>query len=389
MHVEHVMNTYSRQGVTIVRGRGCSVWDDVGREYLDMVSGIAVCNLGHAHPEVVKALQHQAGQLFHCSNLYRIPDQETLAKMIGENSFDSRVFFCNSGAEANEGAIKLVRRYCSTHGRRGSQIITFDGSFHGRTLTTLAATGQVKYRHGFDPIPQGFVSVPYGDIDALKAAVTDEIGGIMLEPIQGEGGVRIPPAGYLKQVRALCDETGILMVLDEVQTGMARTGKLFGYMHEEITPDIMTLAKALGNGFPVGAVVAKPEVAQAFTPGSHASTFGGNPLAMACSIATLSFMLREDAAGQSNAKGAYLRERLEGLKNDHPKLREVRGRGLMVGVEFDADISFFPRAGLEKGIFLNVIQDRILRLVPPLVIRSEELDRAVEIIHTLLTEKEL
>jgi acetylornithine/N-succinyldiaminopimelate aminotransferase len=387
--LEHVMNTYSRQGVAIVRGKGCSVWDDTGREYLDMVSGIAVCNLGHAHPDIVKALQDQAEQLFHCSNLYRIPIQETLAKILVESSFNSRVFFCNSGAEANEGAIKLVRRYCNTHGKRGSHIISCNDSFHGRTLTTLAATGQTKYRQGFDPIPLGFVNVPYGDIDALKAAVTDEIGGVMIEPIQGEGGVKIPPAGYLKQVRELCDKYGLLLVFDEVQTGMGRTGKLFGYMHEEVIPDIMTIAKALGNGFPVGAVVAKLEVAEAFIPGSHASTFGGNPLAMACSIATLSFMLKEDTAGQAGKKGLYLMGRLEGLKKDHPKLRDIRGRGLMIGAEFDCDVSFFPKDGLEKGILLNVVQGTILRLVPPLIITFEELDKAVEIIHNILNEKEL
>jgi predicted acetylornithine/succinylornithine family transaminase len=387
--MKHVMNTYTRQGIAVVRGRGCRVWDENGREYLDMVSGIAVTNLGHAHPVIVKALQDQAEQLFHCSNLYRIPVQEAVAKMLVENSFESRVFFCNSGAEANEGAIKLVRRYCNALGRRGSHIISCRESFHGRTLTTLAATGQTKYQQGFDPIPQGFAHVPYGDIDALRAAVTDDFGGVMIEPVQGEGGVRIPPAGYLEQVRQLCDETGLLMVLDEVQTGMARTGRLFGYMHEGVIPDIMTLAKALGNGFPVGAVVAKTEVAEALTPGSHASTFGGNPLAMACSAATLSFMVRENIAARAESGGAYLIDRLEGLKKEHPALKEVRGRGLMIGAEFDADVSFFPAAGLKKGILLNVVQGKILRLIPPLIISNEELDHAVEIIHTLLREKEL
>ena len=387
--MDHVMNTYSRMGITIARGRGCQVWDTSGTQYLDMVSGIAVCNLGHAHPAVVNALKGQAEQLFHCSNLYRIPQQETLAQMIAENSFPLRAFFCNSGAEANEAAIKLVRRYCSSGGRRGSTIITCDGSFHGRTLATLAATAQVKYRQGFDPIPEGFISVPYGDINALEAALTSEIGAVMIECIQGEGGVNIPPSGYLKQVRDLCDEFGLLLVLDEVQTGMARTGTIFAYQHDDIEPDIMTLAKALGNGFPVGAMVAKPDVSEALNPGSHATTFGGNPLAMACSIATITTMIKEDIAGQATKKGAYLMERLKELKGAHPALREVRGRGLMVGVEFDTDISFFPQAGLEKGILLNVIQGRILRLVPPLVIDTGELDQAVDSIHTILTEKGL
>ena len=285
--MEHVMETYSRLPITLVKGRGCRVQDEQGNDYLDMVAGIAVCNLGHAHPRVVEALKKQAEELFHCSNLYRIPQQETLARMISKNSFDSRVFFCNSGAEANEGAIKLVRRYCHDCSGRGPGIITLAGSFHGRTLATLTATGQDKVKKGFDPLPGGFVIAPYGDIDALSEAVDDSIGAVMLEPIQGEGGVRIPPEGYLTQVRELCDRHGLLLVYDEVQTGMARTGELFCYQHDGVVPDIMTLAKALGNGFPVGAVVARRDVAEAFDPGSHASTFGGNPLAMAASLATL------------------------------------------------------------------------------------------------------
>lgn len=387
--MDHVMNTYSRQGISIARGKGCLVWDETGRQYLDMVSGIAVCNLGHAHPAVVQALKDQAEKLFHCSNLYGIPQQETLGRMIGENAFPSRVFFCNSGAEANEAAIKLARRFCNAQGKRGSFIITCEGSFHGRTLATMAATGQARFRKGYDPIPAGFLSVPFGDMAALKAAVTDEVGAVMLEPIQGEGGVNIPPRGYLKQVRELCDDLGLLLVLDEVQTGMARTGKMFAYLHEGITPDIMTLAKALGNGFPVGAAVARPEVAEAFTPGSHASTFGGNPLAMACAIATVSTMVKEDIPGQASHRGAYLKKGLEGLKGTHPALREVRGRGLLVGADFDSDISFFPQAGIEHGILLNVIQGRILRLVPPLVISTQEIDLAVETIHAILREKGL
>ncbi|MDT8273329.1 MAG: aminotransferase class III-fold pyridoxal phosphate-dependent enzyme, partial [Desulfomonilia bacterium] len=222
----HVMNTYGRLPVRIVRGHSCTLYDEAGREYLDLVAGIAVCNLGHAHPSVVAALQNQSSQLFHCSNLYAIPQQETLAALIVENSFDAEVFFCNSGAEANEAAIKLARKHCNSNGSRGPHIITCEGSFHGRTLATLAATGQTRFRQGFDPIPQGFSTVPYGDIDALKEAITDVVGAVMLEPIQGEGGVRVPPLGYLRKVRELCDATGVLMILDEVQTGLARTGKL-------------------------------------------------------------------------------------------------------------------------------------------------------------------
>ncbi|MGO9147283.1 MAG: aspartate aminotransferase family protein [Desulfomonilia bacterium] len=387
--MEHVMNTYARQPVKVVRGKGCLLWDDAGKEYLDMVSGIAVCNLGHAHPEVSKALKEQAERLFHCSNLYQIPQQELVANLISEHAFPAQVFFCNSGAEANEGAIKLVRRYCSTNKKRGPFIITAENSFHGRTLATLAATGQAKYRAGFEPMMPGFISVPFGDIEALKGALSDEIGAVMLEPIQGEGGINIPPEGYFKKVRELCDSEGILLVLDEVQTGMARTGKLFAYMHEGITPDIMTLAKALGNGFPVGAVVAGPEIAKVLVPGTHASTFGGNPLAMAAALATLSIMLRDDIAGRAHEKGRYLMQRLHDLKKDHPKLGQIRGRGLLVGVEFDADISFIPPEGLRHGIMLNVIQNRILRFAPPLIISTAEIDRALEIVSVILKEKGL
>jgi predicted acetylornithine/succinylornithine family transaminase len=383
------MKTYARQPVKIVKGKGCWLFDDAGGGYLDMVAGIAVCNLGHAHPEVAAALKEQADRLFHCSNLYEIPQQELVATMLSELAFPAEVFFCNSGAEANEGAIKLVRRYCNTKTKRGPRIITAKESFHGRTLATLAATGQTKYRAGFDPIPEGFLTVPFGDVDALRAAITPEVGGIMLEPIQGEGGINIPVPGYFTKVRELCDKEGILFVLDEVQTGMARTGRLFAHQYEGITPDIMTLAKALGNGFPVGAVVARPDIAQAFVPGTHASTFGGNPLAMAASLATLKIMLRDNIATQAFEKGTYLMEKLQGLKKDHPTLKTVRGRGLMVGAEFDADISFMPADGLKHGIMLNVIQGRILRLVPPLVISTAEIDQALEIIEGILKEKGL
>jgi acetylornithine/N-succinyldiaminopimelate aminotransferase len=387
--VGYVMDTYSRLPVTIERGHGCRVWDDAGKEYLDMVAGIAVCNLGHTHEHVVEALSEQARELFHCSNLYRIRKQETLAGLIADLSFESRVFFCNSGAEANEGAIKLVRRYCNTMSRRGPNIITFAGSFHGRTLATLTATGQDKVKVGFDPLPEGFITIPYGDIDLLKEAIDDTVGAVMMEPIQGEGGVRIPPAGYVEGVRKLCDDHGLLLVFDEVQTGMARTGEMFAYMHEGVTPDIMTLAKALGNGFPVGAVVSRPEVAEAFSPGAHASTFGGNPLAMAASLATLSVMIDEDIPGRSREAGEYLMAGLGELRGKHPAMKEIRGKGLMIGVEFDGDISSLPRDGLGKGILLNVIQTHILRLVPPLVISRDECDEALALIHELLKEKGL
>jgi len=383
------MKTYARQPVKVVRGQGCLLWDEAGRQYLDMVSGIAVCNLGHAHPEVASALKEQADRLFHCSNLYEIPQQEEVARILSEQAFPAEVFFCNSGAEANEGAIKIVRRYANLNAVRGPLIITAQSSFHGRTLATLAATAQEKHRVGFDPIPDGFLAVPFGDFDALEKAVTPEVGGIMLEPIQGEGGINVPPAGYFRNVRELCDRTGILLVLDEIQTGMGRTGKLFGHQHEGITPDIMTLAKALGNGFPVGAVVARPEITKVMGPGSHASTFGGNPLAMAASLATLKVMLRDGMARRATEQGAYLVERLQEFRKDHPALVDVRGRGLMVGAEFDADLSFVPAAGIERGIMLNVIQNRILRFAPPLIVGRPEIDQALDMLGAILKEKGL
>jgi predicted acetylornithine/succinylornithine family transaminase len=383
------MNTYARAGLRFVRGEGCRLFDGQGREYLDFVSGIAVCNLGHVHPEVASAVKEQADRLFHCSNLYEIPQQEAVAAQLSNNAFEAKVFFCNSGAEANEGAIKIVRKFSSVKGRRGPMIITAKNSFHGRTLATLAATGQEKHRIGFDPIPGGFIQVPYGDFAALEAAVTPEVGGIMLEPIQGEGGINIPPEGYLQKVRRLCDEAGILLVLDEVQTGMGRTGRMFAHQHEGIVPDIMTLAKALGNGFPVGAVMARPDAAEVMSPGSHASTFGGNPLAMAAANATLAVMLREDIAGRALRTGAHLMGRLRQLASGRTSIVDVRGRGLMAGAEFSCDVTFLPAEGIRRGVLLNVIQGRILRFIPPLVMSSDEIDRGIEAVDAILKDRGL
>jgi len=385
----YLMNTYERLPVALVKGKGAWVWDVDGKSYLDMVSGIAVCSLGHCHPDVVNAVSEQARNLFHCSNLYIIPQQEQLAELIVNNSFDGRVFFCNSGAEANEAAIKLARLYCNERKQGAAKIIAMEGSFHGRTLATVAATGQARFRQGFDPIPGGFEIVPYGDIDALLDAIDEETGAVLLEPIQGESGVHVPPDGYLRQLRKICDEYGLLLILDEVQTGIARTGRFFAYMHEGVEPDIMTMAKALANGFPAGAMLAKPFVADAFTPGSHASTFGGNPLAMSAGIATISTIMRDNIVDKSLQQGMYLMNRLHELERIHPSIKEVRGRGLMIGVDFDADVSSLPSDGLSKGILLNVIKGHTLRLVPPLVISSQEIDQAMDMIDDILKEKGL
>lgn len=387
--MEHVMTTYARLAVRFVRGRGCRLYGEDGREYIDFVAGIAVCNLGHCHPDVVASVREQAQRLFHCSNLYEIPAQERLASLIAHHAFDARVFFCNSGAEANEAAIKLVRRYAASRGKKGRLIVTAHNSFHGRTLATLAATGQDKYRAGFEPLPEGFIHVPFGDYGALEASVTPEVAGIMLEPIQGEGGINVPPEGYFAKVRRLCDERDVLLVLDEVQTGMGRTGRLFAHMHEGITPDIMTLAKALGNGFPVGAAAARPEVASVLSPGTHASTFGGNPLAMVASLATFDVMLRDRIPEKASEKGEYLAGCLKDLAARHPSIKDVRGRGLMVGVEFDGDVSFLVAEALGRGVLFNVIQGRILRFSPPLIIEKGEIDRGVEVLDTILKGKGL
>jgi len=387
--VEYLMNTPARLPVGLVKGNGCRVTDEAGKTYLDMVAGIAVCNLGLCHPAVGEALKSQVETLFHCSNLYRIPVQERFAEMLSKNAFNGKLFFCNSGAEANEGAIKLIRRYSADKGKRGSRIITCSGSFHGRTITTVAATGQIKFRKGFDPITEGFVHVDYGSIEAVKEVLDESIGGIILEPIQGESGIRIPPAGYLEELRDLCDRSGILLCLDEVQTGFSRTGKLFAYMHENMTPDIMTMAKAIANGFPAGAIMAREEVAEVFVPGTHASTFGGNPLAMAAGLATLEVMIKEDMPSRSMKMGAYFTGRLQELKKVHPSLIEIRGKGLMIGAEFDTDISFMTKEGLARGILLNTIGDRIIRLVPPIVITESEIDMAVSLIDEILKEKGL
>jgi len=387
--MQYLMNTPGRLPISHVKGKGCKIWDANGKEYLDMVAGIAVCNLGHCHPAVVRALKRQSEELFHCSNLYRIPIQEMLAEKLVKNSFNGKAFFCNSGAEANEGAIKLIRRYQSDKGKRGSRIITCSGSFHGRTITTVAATGQEKFRKGFEPITEGFVHVEFGSIKAVESAIDETIGGILVEPIQGESGIRVPPEGYLKGLKELCIKNGILLALDEVQTGFARTGKMFAYMHEDITPDIMTLAKAFGNGFPAGAIIAKPEIAEVFVPGTHASTFGGNPLAMAAAMATLDVMTKQDIPKKSHEKGMYLTAKLQKLKVVHPSISEIRGKGLMIGVEFNTDISFLTLAGIEKGILFNVINERIIRLAPPLIISASEIDRAVSLLDAILREKGL
>jgi len=384
----YIMGTYRRFPIVLTKGKGVRVWDSNGKEYLDFVAGIAVCSLGHSHPVVVEAIKRQVETLMHVSNLYYIEPQINFARRLVENSFADKVFFCNSGAEANEGAIKLARKYAFENMAPGCcELITMNDSFHGRTLATITATGQKKFQVGFEPLPEGFKYVPYNDLEALAAAVTDRTCGVLLEPIQGEGGIRIPDDDYLRKVRALCDDKGILMILDEVQVGMGRTGRLFACEHDGVKPDIMTLAKALGNGFPMGAVLATDRVAAAFVPGSHASTFGGNPLAMAAGLAVLETMLKDGFLENCRRLGKYFLESLENLKIKYPFVEEVRGRGLILGMELTFEGADIVRSCMEKGLLINCTNGNVLRFVPPLIITESDVDKAVEILDGAMGEQ--
>jgi len=380
-----IMGTYKRFPIVLVRGSGVKVWDSEGREYLDFVAGIAVCSLGHSHPRVAAAIKKQAEILTHVSNLYYIEPQIHFAGFLVENSFADKVFFCNSGAEANEAAIKLARKYAHENmaGDR-YELITMKDSFHGRTLATVTATGQEKFQVGFAPLPEGFKQVPFNDLSALKDAITDKTCGIMLEPIQGEGGVRIPDDGYLWGVRKICDDREILMILDEVQVGMGRTGSFFAYEDYGVRPDIMTLAKALGNGFPVGAMLTRDRIASAFTPGSHASTFGGNPLAMAAALASGETILSDGILENCKKMGAYFLKRLEELRSRHSVIREVRGKGLIIGLELATGGDEIVRKCMDKGVLINCIGGSILRFVPPLIITESDVDRAIDVLDGVM-----
>ncbi len=385
MDADYVMHTFNRQPVVLTHGKGMRVWDSEGREYLDFLAGIAVNGLGHAHPKLVAAISEQASKLMHVSNLYYIPGQPALAKKLVELSGLGKAFFCNSGAEANEAAIKLARKWGKEAGK--FEIITALGSFHGRTMGAVTATGQPKYHDGFKPMVPGFSYVPYNDISALDAAVTDATCAIMLEPIQGESGVHPAQPEYLSHIRKLCDERGILLILDEVQTGLARTGKWFGFQHYGIKPDIMTLAKTLGGGFPIGACLATDSVASAFVPGNHASTFGGNPLACAAAIATLEVIEDEDLVENAAKTGAYFQKSLRALGDRSGDIADVRGFGLMVGVELTRnDAPAIAAECLKRGLIINPIGQNIIRFLPPLIATETDVDNAVRILSAVLLE---
>ena len=378
-------NTYKRFPIVITKGKGCNLWDSEGNKYIDFVSGIAVCNLGHAHPKVAEALSKQAGILLHVSNLYYTEPQTELAATLTEKSFADRVFFCNSGAEANEAAIKLARKHSKDKGENGRyRIVSMEQSFHGRTMATLSATGQEKIRKGFEPILEGFDYIPFNDIDALRDAIDASTCAVLLEPIQGEGGVRCPDPEYLKSVRRLCNEKGVLLIFDEIQTGMGRTGKLFAYEHFGVEPDIMTLAKALANGLPIGAMLAKEDVAEAFTPGAHASTFGGTPIITAASLQVVKILTEENLIHHCAKIGGYFKERLSWLKSRHDSIEDVRGMGLLLGMMLNTEGEPVVKSCMEKGFLINCIQGNILRFVPPLIIEEEDIDALVACLDHVL-----
>jgi acetylornithine aminotransferase len=384
-----VFQTYARQGKAFVKGEGTFLWDEDGKKYTDFLAGIAVCSLGHCHPKITEAINRQASTLVHVSNLFYTMPQADLASKLCEKSFADRVFFANSGAEANEAAIKLARRYFQKKGDKNRfKIITMEQSFHGRTMATLTATGQDKIKEGFYPLLEGFSYVPFNDIDALKRQIDESVCAIMLEPVQGEGGIIPADPDYLKAVRDLCNDKGILLIFDEIQCGMGRCGTLFAHELYQVTPDIMTLAKALGNGLPIGAMLATEGAATGFDFGSHATTFGGTPLATAAALEVVNIISRETFLEPVRQKGQYFKEKLEGLKEKHSRVVDIRGEGLLIGleigVEADMDANFFVRELMKKGFIINGIQDKVLRFAPPLIIEKKEIDRLISALDNLL-----
>jgi predicted acetylornithine/succinylornithine family transaminase len=386
---KYLMNTYNRLPITLRKGRGTRVWDSEGKEYLDFVGGIAVNCLGHCHPKVVIALQKQAQRLLHVSNLYHIEPQTKLARLLINKSCADKVFFCSSGAEANEAAIKLARKYAKDNIATDKyEIITALGSFHGRTLAALSATGQKKFHKGFEPLVPGFKHVPFNDIGALEKTTSSSTCAVMLEPIQGEAGIQMPSEKYMKNVRKLCDSEGLLLIFDEVQTGMGRTGKLFAYEHFDVRPDIITLAKGLGGGVAIGAVLAKDHVAESFVPGSHAATFGGNPLACAAAIATIETLLEDGFILENCLRaGKYFMNKLEQLKKEFASIvLDVRGMGLMLGMEISNPCDSIVHACIDRGILVNCTRGNVLRFTPPLIITEKEIDVLIDVLEDVFSK---
>ena len=381
----HVATTYGRFPIALVKGKGTRVWDASGKKYIDFVSGLAVNNLGHCPPAVVQAIRKQAGTLLHVSNLYHIEPQSRLAAQITQLSFADKVFFCNSGTEANEAAIKLVRRYHHDRGDTGRrEIITMGNSFHGRTLGSLSATAQKKFHQGFQPLVPGFKYVPFNDPAALESALSKKTAAVLIEPVQGEGGVHVAEKSYLKRLKKLCAENGALLIFDEVQTGFGRTGKLFAYEHYGVRPDLMTIAKGMASGVAIGALAGTKKVMATFMPGTHAATFGGNPLACQAGMATLETIADETFLANAAATGGYFSGRLQELKQRFPAIREVRGLGLMLAIELDRPGAGIVQECLQRGYLINCVQDKTLRFLPPLIVTRKEIDGLIKALASIL-----
>jgi acetylornithine/N-succinyldiaminopimelate aminotransferase len=376
---KYVMNTYTRVPAVIVKGKGLKVWDLDGHEYLDFFPGWAVSGLGHCHPKVVNAVRNYLKKIIHVPNNYYNMLQGKLAQKIIEHSFEGKVFFCNSGAEANEGAIKLARSYGNANGGR-YEIITMENAFHGRTLATITATGQPKYLKGFEPLPAGFNLVAFNDIKAVEAAITDKTAAILVELIQGEGGINVADEIYVRSLRSICDKKDLILIFDEVQTGMGRTGRMFGFEHYGITPDIITLAKSLGGGLPIGAMVAGKKFADVLKPGMHASTFGGSPIACSASLAVFEAIQKEGLLSNTLKMGEYLFKRLNELKDKKPVIKEVRGKGLMIGVELTVPGKEIVEKCFKEGLLINCTHDRVLRIMPGMIVTKKQIDKAIEIL---------
>lgn len=382
----HLMNTYGRLPVSFVKGEGAWLWDQDENRYLDALSGIAVCGLGHAHPQVADAIAKQAATLMHTSNVYEIPLQSQLADKLCELSGMERAFFSNSGAEANEAAIKIARLYGNQKGLEVPTVIVTNQSFHGRTLSTLSATGNPKVQNGFDPLVPGFIHVEYNNLAAIEEIIkqNDQIVAIMVEPVQGEGGLNVPDNDYLTKIRALCDQHSLLMILDEIQTGISRTGEWFAFQHTEITPDIMSLAKGLGNGAPIGACLATGKAAEVFTPGTHGSTFGGNPLVCSAALATLDVMEKQNLTQRAAELGDYFHQQFNQKLSQESCVTDIRNKGLMIGIELDRPCTELIKQALERRLLINVTAERVIRLLPPLIISNEQADEIISIICDLI-----
>ncbi len=383
----HLLQNYKQQPIVLERGQGCRVWDAEGREYLDLLGGIATCALGHCHPEVVAAVKAQVDKLWHVSNVFYSEPQIELAARLTSASGLARAFFCNSGAEANEALLKLARKAMKDRGTpERFEVITFENSFHGRTLATVTATGQPKYHKGFEPLPQGFTHVPFGDLEAVRKAVGPHTAAILVEPIQGEGGVRPMPPGFLKALRALCDEKGLLLLVDEIQTGLGRTGKAFAFQHEDIRPDAISLAKSLGNGLPIGAMLCTEELGKSLVPGTHGSTFGGNLIAAAAANVVVRKVTDPAMLREVHEKGEHFLSRARELQARLPTvIKEVRGRGMLLGIELFQDCAPIITRLREQGLLVNAAGEKTVRFAPAYIVTREELDEGLRILERALT----